>query len=72
MYVCICNAITEQQIRDLAAAGCRDLGTLQNELGVAAGCGTCMETALGVLNDATPSPQRANYPAPRLYQPQLA
>ena len=37
MYVCICNAITENQIRSAAEAGATDLWHLQSELGVAAG-----------------------------------
>ncbi len=72
MYVCICNAITEQQIRDAAATGSADLGTLQRELGLAAGCGSCREIALDVLRDATQKPSHSPYPLPRLYRPQLA
>ena len=41
MYVCICNAITDRQIRRAAKAGVEDLWGLQKELGVASGCGTC-------------------------------
>ncbi len=66
MYVCICNAITESQIRSAAQRGVRDLSALQATLGVAAGCGTCRESAMDVLRDAGPSAE------PRLYQPSAA
>lgn len=75
MYVCICNAITEQQIRDIAKTGIRDLWTLQQELGVAAGCGTCMDSAMQVLNECHPvaemAPQ-APCSQPRLFRPVTA
>lgn len=67
MYVCICNAITEKQIRTAAEAGARDLWDLQATLGVAAGCGTCRETAMEVLGSA----RRAGG-EPRLYTPNAA
>ena len=41
MYVCICNAITDKQIRTAAASGVKDLHGLQAKLGVATGCGSC-------------------------------
>ena len=72
MYVCICNAITEDEIRAVAQTGVRDLWTLQKELGVAAGCGTCKESAMQVLRDAE-QPHAARMPAePRMYSPSAA
>ena len=35
MYICICNAITDKQIRKAAEAGASDLWGLQAKLGVA-------------------------------------
>ena len=49
MYVCVCNAITDKQIRAAAEGGTTDLWALQAELGVATGCGSCMETASEIL-----------------------
>jgi bacterioferritin-associated ferredoxin len=49
MYVCICNAITDKQIRQAAESGVRDLRELQAELGVATNCGSCKETASQIL-----------------------
>lgn len=69
MYVCICNAITEKQIRKAARAGVSDLGGLQMELGVATGCGTCSDAAMDVLRDsATPAPRFE----PRIFRPAMA
>ena len=49
MYVCVCNAITDKQIRKAAEAGVRDLWALQAELGVASNCGSCKEVASEIL-----------------------
>jgi bacterioferritin-associated ferredoxin len=55
MYVCICNAITDKQIRDAAASGVSSLWELRNELGVASNCGKCREWASKMLRDAHPT-----------------
>ena len=49
MYVCICNGITDKQIRRAAEAGVRDIRQLQNTLGVASGCGSCKQQATEIL-----------------------
>ena len=41
MYICICNGITERDIRTAVAEGASTLDCLRDQLGVAAGCGTC-------------------------------
>ncbi len=43
MYVCICNAITDKQIRKAAKSGAQSLWDLQRKLGIASGCGSCKE-----------------------------
>ena len=69
MYVCICNAITDKQIRQAAERGVRDVWTLQNQLGVASNCGSCVEAASDILRESS----AARVPSgPRLYQPSLA
>jgi len=52
MYVCICNGITDKQIRAAVAGGANSLQRLRDELGVASNCGTCTEHALSLLEDA--------------------
>ena len=60
MYICLCNAITERQVRDCARSGACSVDQLTSELGVGAGCGRCLECAIDVLRDvhaaATQSP----------------
>ncbi len=73
MYVCICNAITDKQIRQAVEAGAQDLWALQKELGVAAGCGTCKETASEILSDHRRSKSAiAEVAQPQIYRPAVA
>jgi bacterioferritin-associated ferredoxin len=51
MYVCICNQITDKQIRSAIGGGATSLQMLQDELGVASQCGGCSEYALSLLQD---------------------
>ena len=45
MYICICNPVTDTQIRQAISQGCQSLSELQSALGVGAGCGRCKESA---------------------------
>ncbi|WP_124079976.1 (2Fe-2S)-binding protein, partial [Pigmentiphaga humi] len=49
MYVCVCNAITERQVRSSVESGSVTLADLQFDLGVATCCGSCAETACQYL-----------------------
>lgn len=49
MFICVCNAISESQVRSAVAAGARSLSDLQSQLGVGACCGCCSETATEYL-----------------------
>lgn len=51
MYVCVCNAITDKQIRRAARSGVNSLYELSGTLGVAAGCGSCARTAQEILDE---------------------
>ncbi len=51
MYVCVCNAVTERDIRNAAEQGARTLRSLNLQLGVAADCGRCARCARQVLKD---------------------
>ncbi len=69
MYVCICNAITDKQIRQAAESGVQDLWGLQRALGVAVGCGSCKEMAAEILREN----RKASAPRePLTYQPAVA
>ncbi|MCH7822394.1 MAG: (2Fe-2S)-binding protein [Proteobacteria bacterium] len=69
MYVCICNAITDKQIRQAADAGVRDLWQLQAELGVASNCGACKEQATAILRQ---NRQQVTWIEPEIYRPSAA
>ena len=43
MYVCVCNAITEDQLRQAIAAGAKNLDDLREALGLGDQCGKCLE-----------------------------
>ncbi len=51
MYICVCNAVTEQQIRDAVCAGASSVCELSARLGVAAACGCCRTFATQVLDE---------------------
>ena len=77
MYVCICNAITDKQIRAAAESGTTDLWGLQAELGVATGCGSCMEAASEILAEYRRPARRSELardiaPGPQVYVPAVA
>ena len=76
MYVCVCNAITDKQIRAAAEGGTTDLWALQAELGVASGCGSCKEVAAEILAEYRRARGRrlAGHPVaqPQVYVPALA
>jgi bacterioferritin-associated ferredoxin len=69
MYVCICNGITDKQIRRAAEAGVRDIRQLQATLGVASGCGSCKEHATEILGEYRVAPREFT---PVVYTPALA
>jgi bacterioferritin-associated ferredoxin len=70
MYVCICKAVTENQIRAAAESGSADLWHLQSVLGVAAGCGTCRDAAASILVEyRTAARTKTAVETPVLYYP---
>ena len=52
MYVCICNGITDRDIRRAADDGCRDLTELTMRTGCGSSCGSCRELAGDILAEA--------------------
>lgn len=59
MYVCLCNAVTETDIRNAATAGCASMAELTMRTGAGACCGSCVDMAIDVLETHRPSPQAA-------------
>ena len=67
MYVCICKAVTDKQIRRAAANGADNLYELREALGVGSGCGSCAGQAQDILNESN-----ALRGSPALYVPSTA
>jgi bacterioferritin-associated ferredoxin len=66
MFICICNGVTERQVRAAIEEGACTVGDLRARLGVAAGCGCCAEFAANLLWDAqrvAPIPHQAGIAA---------
>jgi bacterioferritin-associated ferredoxin len=57
MYVCLCNGITENQIRDAVTEGVRSLRDLRAGLGVATCCGQCADCAQQVIHETLSTPE---------------
>lgn len=51
MFVCVCHAVTDHQIRAAAQDGARTLKDLRRELGVTRDCGQCASCALQCLEE---------------------
>ncbi|KAF1712610.1 bacterioferritin [Pseudoxanthomonas kalamensis DSM 18571] len=51
MYVCVCNGVTDRQIREAAAGGCRSVAELTMRTGAGACCGTCLDLAASLLDE---------------------
>ena len=49
MYICVCNAITDREIRQAAELGATSIEHLKDSLGVATCCGTCESCAVEIL-----------------------
>lgn len=51
MYVCICSAVTERQVREAVQDGIHSLRALRDHLGVASECGKCAGCAHGIIKE---------------------
>jgi bacterioferritin-associated ferredoxin len=56
MYICICNAITEREVRECVRRGCCSMEELSGELGVGTSCGRCRTVAKEILDETRPQP----------------
>ena len=52
MFICICNGVTERQVRIAIEEGACTVHDLSARLGVAAGCGCCADFAADLLTQA--------------------
>jgi bacterioferritin-associated ferredoxin len=58
MYVCICNPVTDSQVRACVRSGACTLTDLQAQLGVALQCGQCATAALEIVCEMTSATPR--------------
>lgn len=58
MYVCICNALTDRDIRAAVADGTDSFATLRETTGCSGCCGNCEEVARSVFDEALSSKPR--------------
>lgn len=63
MYICICNAVTEQEIRLAIARGAANLTRLRRDLGVGARCGKCKAHARGLVQEQSRGEASEEIPA---------
>lgn len=68
MYVCVCNGVTDHDIRQAAAAGCRSVAELTMRTGCGACCGTCLDSAAETLELARGDNAAKNVLLPLLSQ----
>ncbi|MCU7958975.1 MAG: (2Fe-2S)-binding protein [gamma proteobacterium symbiont of Bathyaustriella thionipta] len=52
MFVCVCNSVTDSDIREAANNGACSMQDLQDELKVASCCGRCSDCARRVLHES--------------------
>jgi bacterioferritin-associated ferredoxin len=52
VYVCLCNSVTESDIRQAAAAGCGGMTELTMRTGCGSTCGSCVADACELLDAA--------------------
>jgi bacterioferritin-associated ferredoxin len=52
MYICMCNAVTDHDIRRAAADGVHSFAELQSRTGCSDCCGTCEQEARATLDQA--------------------
>lgn len=60
MYVCLCHSVTDRQIRKAVRRGVGSVEELGQELGVATGCGRCLDCACQVIDDEKAAMRREN------------
>ncbi len=54
MYICICNDVTDRQVREAIDQGARNMRDLNRELNVGSKCGKCVCAARQVIRSHIP------------------
>ena len=56
MFICICNALTDQQISEASKGGCRTVPDAYRALGAEICCGQCRCEAQDIIDQTQPVP----------------
>lgn len=64
MYLCICQSVSDRQIREAVALGDRTMGDLVIRLGVGMTCGKCIDSVRECLEACLTAPASASTPSP--------
>ena len=57
MYICICHAITDKDIKQAIEDGATTMPCLAKQLGVSTQCGKCKSDVLDIIQETTQSSQ---------------
>ena len=60
MYVCICNAVTEDDVRSCVAAGAGSAKEVRAAFGMRPGCGTCTRRLCGLVSQGRTATELAS------------
>lgn len=63
MYLCICKAVTDQQIRQAVEQGDRTMGDLGVRFGIGIECGKCVDSVRELLTACLAAPPAPAPPA---------
>jgi bacterioferritin-associated ferredoxin len=53
MYVCICNPVSDTEVRRCVRTGACTLSDLKMQLGIASQCGMCASAAVSIIAEET-------------------
>ncbi|HVY79956.1 MAG TPA: (2Fe-2S)-binding protein, partial [Steroidobacteraceae bacterium] len=65
VYVCICHAVTDRQVREVVDRGVGSVAELQMHLPVGACCGRCVDTAEEIIASHRAQNEAATPPTAR-------
>ncbi len=59
MYVCLCNRVTDRQVRAQAATGSCTISSVHRALGITPKCGKCLPMMRDLVREHAKSPSTA-------------
>lgn len=51
MFVCICRAVTEDEVHEHCSSGAMSVDAIGERCGAGEGCGTCLERLQQIVNE---------------------